>query len=536
MVEYVSAIAKQIRHLATILCLALIFTLCLSCGTETAIAAPACRVPNSGNWNINSDCDLVRDESAPRNVQIRNGSTLSIPRGRSLNINLSNFNLRVASDSKLLVEPGGKIGSCTVNSDRPRNEEIGADPNLDGDRFIEVIREKLPLSKHMGYVVSLQNSDLRNVAWDASGYAISNCDDPEEGQPFTIDTATAWGSVSKLITATVVTKLAQDSDQVDLGDRFAPYVPDRWNIDAKFNDVTFAQLLGHRAGLRKSADSNLRTRLEKTYPYPSGASAVAEEFKNRCPPRNKDNSPDGKAYGNVDPEVGVRCYSNSGAGIAGRMMMRAINPGGAQAWEQQNARTSDNNYDEEFKKWSSLLYLGLTDSQVLRPANIDFGREANCNIRQFRANGQPYARSYISGQDPDGQLKDDGTLTCFSGGWVMSARHMARFMRTLRHSDAIVNRATYREMTDCGIGFDGSLRNVNGGVAFGKNGLVPLGSGSSKHNYAAYVVMLPGGYTAVAASNSGNSSDLRNALIAAFNASYSPPGPVRVSSSSCPYW
>lgn len=531
MVEYVSVIAKQKRHLLAVLCLALIFISCLFFGAETAIAAPACRVPNSGNWSINSDCDLMRDESAPRNVQIRNSSTLSIPRGRSLNIDLSNFNLRIANDSKLLVEPGGKIGSCTVNVNRPRDQKIDADPNLDGDRFIEVIREKLPLSKHMGYVVSLQNSNLRNVAWDASGYAISNCDDPEDGQPFTIDTATAWGSVSKLITATVVAKLAQDSDQVDLGDRFAPYIPDRWNLDAKFDNVTFAQLLGHRAGLRRSAGSNLQTRLEETYPYPPEASVVARDFIGKCPPRNKENSPDGKAYGDVDPEVGIRCYSNSGAGIAGRMMMRAINPNGAQAWEQQNAQTSDNNYDEEFKKWSSRLYLDLTGSQVLSPSNIDFDREANCNIRQFRANGQPYARSYLSGQDPDGELKGNGTLTCFSGGWIMSARHMARFMRTLRHSDAIVNRDTYADMTACGIGFDGSVR-LDAGIGYGKDGRVPVGDGA----YTAYVIMLPGGYTAVAASNSGRSSDLKNALTAAFNASYSAPGSIRVSSSSCPYW
>lgn len=535
MVGFALAIVKHKRILISVACLIPFLVLFLFFGSATATAAPACSIPSSGTWRVNSDCDLVRNESAPQNVVIGNGSTLTIPSGRSLSINLSRFKLQVASDSKVLVEPGGSI-ACRVNDaiDRPRSQKVDADPNLDGNRFLEILREQMPLSKHMGYVVSVQNADLRNVVWDASGYAISNCD-PDGSQPFTIDTPTAWGSVSKLITASAVARLAQDSDQVDLGDRFGPHIPDRMTLDPKFKDVTYAQLLGHRAGLRRSSGVGLRKRLADTSEYPPEASSIADDFKARCPP-GEDNSPDGKDYTGVDPQVGVRCYSNTGAGIAGRTILRAVSPEDTQTWENQHARDSIQTYDNDFKEWSSRRYLEAVKNLVLRPSSVDFGREANCNMGQFQNEGRPYTLSYISGADPDGELVGDNTLTCFSGGWVMSARHMARLMRTLRHSNAIVNRDTYREMTDCELGFDGRLSNVNGGAAFGKDGLIPLGSGKQKHNYAAYVIMLPGGYTAVAASNSGSSSNLKNALIAAFNASYSPPGPIRVSSSSCPYW
>ena len=57
------------------------------------------------------------------------------------------------------------------------------------------------------------------------------------------------------------------------------------------------------------------------------------------------------------------------------------------------------------------------------------------------------------GVTPNGRLKPDARLSCFSGGWVMSARQMARFMRTLRHTNAIVNRTTYGNMTACRLGF-----------------------------------------------------------------------------------
>ena len=73
----------------------------------------------------------------------------------------------------------------------------------------------------MGYVVIVQNSALRNVATDTSGYAISNCD-PGGPEAFTVDTRTAWGSVSKLITTAVVANRAQESNQVSLGELALP--------------------------------------------------------------------------------------------------------------------------------------------------------------------------------------------------------------------------------------------------------------------------------------------------------------------------
>lgn len=385
---------------------------------------------------------------------------------------------------------------CAVSRNKPRSKKVDPDPNLDGERFVEVLREMLPLDEHMGYVVILQNSALRNVATDTSGYAISNCD-PGGPEAFTVDTRTAWGSVSKLITTAVVANRAQASNQVSLGDRFAPYMPNRWRLNSRFRDVTFAQLLGHRAGLRRSSGVGLRTRLATT---------------------------------NNDPPVGERSYSNTGHGIAGRMIMIAT--GDSQGWERQYANAPQQEYDDQFNSWASLLYLGFAESQVFSPSNIN---DASCGFEQYIEEGKPYARRYSSGSDPNGRLKPDARLSCFSGGWVMSARQMARFMRTLRHTNAITNRTTYASMAACRLGFDEGGDGYVRGPAFHKNGLIRDNQG---HRYAAYVVMLPGGYTAVAASNSGTSGSLREAVRDAFNASYSPSldEVTSGSSGSCPYW
>ncbi|MBW4653145.1 MAG: class A beta-lactamase-related serine hydrolase [Kaiparowitsia implicata GSE-PSE-MK54-09C] len=79
-----------------------------------AIAASECTVPDSGNWVIDSDCDLVQNEIAPQNVVVRDGATLAVLNGRSLNIDFSNFRLQVASDSRVLIENGGRIHTFQV--------------------------------------------------------------------------------------------------------------------------------------------------------------------------------------------------------------------------------------------------------------------------------------------------------------------------------------------------------------------------------------------------------------------------------------
>lgn len=232
------------------------------------------------------------------------------------------------SDSTAMAQ--FRVG-CITTADRPRSQKVDPDPDLDGERFVRVLRQKLPLERHMGYVVIVQNYDLRNVATDTSGFAISNCD-PGGPQPFTVDTRTAWGSVSKLITTAVVASLAEDSNQLNLGDRFASHVPNRWQVHRQFENVTFAQLLGHRAGLRRSSGVPLRERLANRFPD--------------------------------DPPVGDRSYSNTGHGIAGRMAMRAVLSIQVQNWEQQHAHDRQQAYDDAFIEWSSDYYIRFTNQKV----------------------------------------------------------------------------------------------------------------------------------------------------------------------------
>ncbi len=68
-----------------------------------------CAPPSSGNWVITANCVLPFNVIAPANVIVQNDSLLTIPNGKTLDIDFTNFNLTVKSGSGVLIESGGAI-------------------------------------------------------------------------------------------------------------------------------------------------------------------------------------------------------------------------------------------------------------------------------------------------------------------------------------------------------------------------------------------------------------------------------------------
>jgi hypothetical protein len=68
-----------------------------------------CSVPASGDWTITSDCNISSAETAPANVRVEDGVTLTIGGSGSLNINLTNYHIIIGDGSRLIIEDGGKI-------------------------------------------------------------------------------------------------------------------------------------------------------------------------------------------------------------------------------------------------------------------------------------------------------------------------------------------------------------------------------------------------------------------------------------------
>lgn len=65
-------------------------------------------VPTLGDWIVTSDCTLFTNATASGNVLVQNNSQVIISNGVSLDINFTDFNLRIIFGS-VSIEAGGKI-------------------------------------------------------------------------------------------------------------------------------------------------------------------------------------------------------------------------------------------------------------------------------------------------------------------------------------------------------------------------------------------------------------------------------------------
>jgi peptidoglycan/xylan/chitin deacetylase (PgdA/CDA1 family) len=66
-------------------------------------------IPDSGDWIINSTCQLSTSAIVTGNVTVQNNSALVIQNGTSLDIDFATKHLLIKSGSKVLIKSGGKI-------------------------------------------------------------------------------------------------------------------------------------------------------------------------------------------------------------------------------------------------------------------------------------------------------------------------------------------------------------------------------------------------------------------------------------------
>lgn len=71
--------------------------------------APCGPPPAAANWTINVSCEIGANTIAPRNVTITNNATVTIFGGRWLNVDFTNYYLRILPGSKLLIRPGARL-------------------------------------------------------------------------------------------------------------------------------------------------------------------------------------------------------------------------------------------------------------------------------------------------------------------------------------------------------------------------------------------------------------------------------------------
>ena len=348
-----------------------------------------------------------------------------------------------------------------------------------------------------GYAVFLRGKAATIIAKATYGYARTPSE--ERGvQPFNGRTQTAWGSVTKMITTAAVIDKTERSNTRSLDEKMIDFLPERWrkHVHKGHRDVTIRHLLSYQSGLGMNAPPGVDNK------------DILQRLSN--PPEKK---------------VGKRKYSNVTFGIfhyMGRFFRQA-------RWDELEAgfTPGEIDYDSYVFGHGLAIYKQVTRNRIFKPLGI----EASCNEVDYA--GDNYALFYDNAQSERGYfLNPQDRPGCATGGIVMSARHMGKFLHALTRTDEVISRDNYKALlaipNNDVLGWNGN-RPVKDGKAFHKAGgrtlrgkFIP-GNTASGHA-GADIMAFPNGMSAVVAINSARAAGtkkLRDILVDAYDAGLS---------------
>ena len=76
--------------------------------------AAECVFPDNVNWVVNASCEVSGIRIAPQNLSVINGATLTVESSGEIILDMRNFQISIAPDSRLIVELGGRIRSNQI--------------------------------------------------------------------------------------------------------------------------------------------------------------------------------------------------------------------------------------------------------------------------------------------------------------------------------------------------------------------------------------------------------------------------------------
>ena len=259
---------------------------------------------------------------------------------------------------------------------------------------------------------------------------------------FTAKTRIDAASVSKMITA-LGTMRVLESAGVDLfADPIGPYFPSDWNVDPFFQNLSFAQLLGQRSGIRvygTSAQSYdvLETFFTQTV-NPSGSSA--------CTPWG-----DPAPANPVAPASMGFCYSNYNAGI-----VRLLLPRAAGLAEDPDVSTRPATLANQYEN-------------LVRNAVFEAVGRSGVGCRPTPGD-DAYAFTYLYPGDAPGGDGGDQRHHCGPAHWYISAEDMAKVLFSINARDGkilseAIPQAQFEQMRRRRLGIDNNTEDF-----FEKNG------------------------------------------------------------------
>ncbi|MCO7225496.1 serine hydrolase [Pleionea sp. CnH1-48] len=339
-------------------------------------------------------------------------------------------------------------------------------PGFDSNVMVDEVAAAMQQSNVKGYALNVFNRWGESVASVTHGLARTQCDNDGE-RTFSLNTETPWGSVSKLLT-TAAAIHAVDHNPIDFDDKLVDYLPYRWRseLHPRFQDVTLAMLLQHKAGFRHSGCGRpLRDRLKE-------GDAV-----NGC------------SGSNPRPSVGTKQYSNTGPGIFYVILAYMTRPDFMHTIDFGYQNHSDAVYDSVIQGYTASIYNDYVEDNVLAPVGVS----ATCNMADNA--GGNYTLWYSSANDSSGSMPSDQSGHCSSGGWIMSSNEMTRVLSRLGNSEDILSRESYKLM-------ESSWEDSLGWWRVGPNQRPHFSHNGAWGSTRSQVYSLQGGYTATLVTNS----------------------------------
>jgi hypothetical protein len=265
--------------------------------------------------------------------------------------------------------------------------------------------------------------------------------------PMAPDLVTDIASVSKTMTATgILQLLAQNGLTIDTP--ISHYIYHDWVQGPNINQLTFKQLLTHTSGLAQSA-SNCETNSgpNSGIDY-SGLEGIV-------------------ANGVSHAYIGVPKYGNCNFALLRELMPALLGnslmnyPNGPQRAQQ-----------------SSAMYTNYMNAHVFQPVGVPVSQ---CKPPA----GTDDILSYtLPAGTTSGLDWGDWSLSCGSGGWVLSADQIFRVINDLANGHVLLNTGQTQQMfSDC-LGWDCAVRSDCPSPYVCKNGDLNNGSGTALWTYA----------------------------------------------------
>jgi CubicO group peptidase (beta-lactamase class C family) len=293
--------------------------------------------------------------------------------------------------------------------------------------------------------------------FEASGQARTNIDGFRD---FTPTTKVTVASVSKIVTAIAAARiLAKNS--VSVNAKIGAFLPSDWAVSAYVKNITFAQLLGQRSGIRDYGNVSNDYATLKTF----FTQSVSNSSTTVCDPKdaqgNLTSAPPGQgftptvfgwnnkasleaaqaAFGPGYKPSGASstgwCYSNFNFSI-----MRILLPKVAGLPEDPNPFTRPQTLADQYTKLVQQNSFDLVGQKGVscKPPSTD-----------------THAFAYLYPGSKQGYNWGDNSLTCGAAGWYLTAEDIARVLLSITNKDGRIFTTTPDQFDDFrkrGLGLD----------------------------------------------------------------------------------